>query len=165
MKSTQDLPTVTDLNTRPTEKELLLSALQHHHTGICHIGSITKVSIKVAKIFLYADDTSIIVTNPEYNGYKLTMNKLFHEVNKWFKTNLLTLNLKNTHHLQFTTMNYEELETHISFGIKQVVNSNCTKFLGLNTDNKLNWKDHIDYLITKLSSLCFIMSYQTHNVL
>jgi hypothetical protein len=37
-----------------------------------------------------------IVTNPEYNGYKLTMNKIFHEVNKWFKTNLLTLNLKNS---------------------------------------------------------------------
>jgi hypothetical protein len=54
-------------------------------------------------------------------------------------------------------MNYEELETHISFGNKRVVNSNCTKFLKLNIDNKLNWKDHIDYLITKLSSSCFIM--------
>jgi hypothetical protein len=39
-------------------------------------------------IFLYADDTSIIVTNPEYNGYKPAMNKIFHEVNTWFKANL-----------------------------------------------------------------------------
>jgi hypothetical protein len=34
------------------------------------------------------------VTNPEYNGCKLAMNKIFHEVNTWFKDNLLTLNLK-----------------------------------------------------------------------
>jgi hypothetical protein len=85
------------------------------------------------------------------------MNKLFHEVNTWFKTNLLTLNLKKTHHLQFSTMNCDELDMHINVSHKQLVNSNCTKFLGLNIDNKLSWKNHIDYLVTKLSSSCFIM--------
>jgi hypothetical protein len=34
------------------------------------------------------------VTNPEYNGYKLAMNKIFHEVKTWFKANLLTLKKK-----------------------------------------------------------------------
>jgi hypothetical protein len=28
---------------------------------------------------------------------------------------------------------------------------------GLNIDNGLSWKNHIDYLVTKLSSSCFIM--------
>jgi hypothetical protein len=46
---------------------------------------------------------------------------------------------------------------HINFSHKQLVNSNCTKFLGLNTDNRLSWKNHIDYLVTKLGSSCFIM--------
>jgi hypothetical protein len=54
---------------------------------LLYINDITKVPIKGAKIFLYADDASIIVTNPKYNDYKLAMNKTFHEVNKWFKTN------------------------------------------------------------------------------
>jgi hypothetical protein len=58
------------------------------------INVVTKVPSKGANIFLYADDTSIIATNPKYNGYKLIMNKTFQEVNKWFKSNLLTLNLK-----------------------------------------------------------------------
>jgi hypothetical protein len=61
---------------------------------LLYINDITKVSIDGTKIFLYADDTSIIVTNPDYNGYKLTMNKIFHKVSKWFKINLLSLNLK-----------------------------------------------------------------------
>jgi hypothetical protein len=71
-----------------------------------------------------------------------------------FKANLL---LKKTHHLQFSTTNHDELDMHISFSHKQHVNSSCTKFLGLNTDNKLSWKNHIDYLVTNLSSSCFIM--------
>jgi hypothetical protein len=53
-----------------------------------------KVSIDGTNIFLYVDDTSIIVTNPDYSGYKVTMNEIFHEVSKWFKINLLSLNQK-----------------------------------------------------------------------
>ena len=61
---------------------------------LLYVNDITKLSTNGAKIFLYVDDTSIIATNPDYNGYKLTMNKVFHEVSKWFKINLLSLNLK-----------------------------------------------------------------------
>jgi hypothetical protein len=61
---------------------------------LLYINDITKVSIKGVQILLYDDDTSIIVTNPEFNGYELAMNKTFHEVNTWFKANLLMLNLK-----------------------------------------------------------------------
>jgi hypothetical protein len=59
---------------------------------LLYINDITNVCINGAKIFLYADDTSIIVTNPDHNGCKLAMNKIFHEVNNWFKTNMLSLN-------------------------------------------------------------------------
>jgi hypothetical protein len=32
-----------------------------------------------------------------------------------------------------------------------------TKFLGLITDNTLSWKGHIDYIIPKLSSACYVI--------
>jgi hypothetical protein len=32
-----------------------------------------------------------------------------------------------------------------------------TKFFGLMTDNTLSWKGHIDYIIPKLSSACYVM--------
>jgi hypothetical protein len=32
-----------------------------------------------------------------------------------------------------------------------------TKFLGIQVDNNLNWKTHIQYIIPKLSSACFAM--------
>jgi hypothetical protein len=37
---------------------------------LLYINDITKVSIDGTNIFLYADDTSIIVANPDYNGFK-----------------------------------------------------------------------------------------------
>jgi hypothetical protein len=46
---------------------------------LLYINDIAKLSIRGVKFF-YADDTSINVTNPEYNGYKLATNKIFHEV-------------------------------------------------------------------------------------
>jgi hypothetical protein len=42
---------------------------------LLYINDLTKVPSKGANIFLYADDRSIIVTNAEYNGYKLIMNR------------------------------------------------------------------------------------------
>jgi hypothetical protein len=85
------------------------------------------------------------------------MNKIFHEVSKWFKINLLSLSLKETHYLQFKMINQDDLDMDIGLSHKQIFNSNCTKFLGLIIDNKLFWKDHIDYFTTKLSTTCFIM--------
>jgi hypothetical protein len=45
-----------------------------------YINDITQISVNGTKIFLYADDTSIIVANSEYDYYKLAMNKIFCEV-------------------------------------------------------------------------------------
>jgi hypothetical protein len=124
---------------------------------LLYINDITKVSINGTNIFLYADDTSIIVTNPNYVNYKLTMTRIFDEVNTWFRINLLKLNINKTHILQFTSMNYEDYGIHNNISQNFLANSECIKFLGLNIDNGLSWKNHIDYLVTKLSLSCFIM--------
>jgi hypothetical protein len=49
--------------------------------SLLYINDITKVSVNGAKIVLYADNTSIIVTNSEYDDYKSAINKIFYEVN------------------------------------------------------------------------------------
>jgi hypothetical protein len=46
---------------------------------IIYINDITKVLINGTNIFLYADDTSIIVTSSKYIDYKLTMTRIFDE--------------------------------------------------------------------------------------
>jgi hypothetical protein len=58
---------------------------------------------------------------------------------------------------QFITMNNDDYDMHNRTIHNLPANSECIKFWGLNIDNKLSWKSHIDYLVTKLSLLCFIM--------
>jgi hypothetical protein len=62
------------------------------------------------KIILYADDTSIIVTNPKCIDYKLTMTRIFDEVNDWFRINLLKLNIWRNRPMQevITFRNFKE---------------------------------------------------------
>jgi len=37
-----------------------------------------------------------------------------------------------------------------------------SKFLGLQTDNHLNWKEHIETMIPKLSGACYAISSMVH---
>jgi hypothetical protein len=121
---------------------------------LLYINDISKVSVNGAKILLYADDTSITVTNPEYNNYNLIMTRIFHEANTWFRAYLLKLNINKTHILQFVTINHGDYGMHNCINHNLPANSECITFLG---DDKLSWKSHIDYLVTRLRSLCFVM--------
>jgi hypothetical protein len=79
------------------------------------INDLPKITSTDAKIFLYADDTSIIVTKPNLECFKITVNEIFLDINKWFKTNLLSLNLKKTHCLQFRAKNCHDSNIKIGY--------------------------------------------------
>jgi hypothetical protein len=85
------------------------------------------------------------------------MDKIFCEVNTSFRINLLKLNVNSTHILQFITKYHDDHHMHNNIRYKLPANSECIKFFSLNIDNKLSWKNHINYFVTKLSSSCFIM--------
>jgi hypothetical protein len=53
------------------------------------------------RILLYADDTSIIVTSPNLEKYKKQINKIFRNINYWFKLNQLVLNYNKTLHTSY----------------------------------------------------------------
>lgn len=53
-----------------------------------------KITIKNTKFILYADDTSTIVTNPTPKYFKINLNKIYVDMNKWLETNLLSFNFK-----------------------------------------------------------------------
>ena len=45
----------------------------------------------------------------------------------------------------------------------QIINQvKCTKFLGLNVDDELSWKDHVDQVATKISKMTGIMVKARH---
>jgi hypothetical protein len=70
-------------------------------------------------LVLFADDTSFIITN--YNKAEFKHNKydMFSEINKWFRSNLLSLNYDKTYLLQFVTKTNQEIDMQISLNKKK----------------------------------------------
>jgi NADH:ubiquinone oxidoreductase subunit B-like Fe-S oxidoreductase len=61
-------------------------------------------------------------------------------------------------------MTYKSPQYHLNIGYdeKCIEESINTKFLGLKIDNRLNWKNHIDLMITKLSRPCCAIRSMSH---
>ena len=67
----------------------------------------------------------------------------------------MLLNLEETHFLQFSTKNSQEIDVQISYGNKQISENCNTMFLGFMIDDKLSWGLHIDEIVLKLNKACF----------
>jgi hypothetical protein len=107
---------------------------------------------------LYADDTSFIITNPSPREFASKLNKIFADVHEWFRNNLLSLNLNKTKYLQFRTKNSQKLDLNITLMNNQITN---TKFLGLNIDDTLSQKSHINQILLRLSSASYAVKVIT----
>jgi hypothetical protein len=88
-----------------------------------------KVTAKNAKLVLYADDNSFKITNPCPIEFANKLNKIFTDVNEWFRNNLLSLNFNKTTYLQFPIKNSQKLDSNITLPNNQITNSINTNIL------------------------------------
>jgi hypothetical protein len=58
---------------------------------------------KIVKDNAEIDDTSIIITSLNPTNFTNSANKILQDINKWFTTNLLSLNAEKTQYMQFVT--------------------------------------------------------------
>jgi len=56
---------------------------------------------KIASSILFADDTSIIISNANPEEFKTSISTVMTEITNWFQSNLLTLNFNKTIFLEF----------------------------------------------------------------
>jgi hypothetical protein len=79
------------------------------------------------------------------------------------------LNFDKTHFIQFNNASKCTSVTEIEYEDEQISIAKQTKFLGLNINNNLSWKTHIESIKNKLSSACCIIRlvklYVTANIL
>jgi hypothetical protein len=121
---------------------------------ILYINDLSNIIINKSKPVLFADDTRII-TNCSPKDYENYIIKIFKNINYWCKANLLTLKLDKTYSIQFFIMNSNAMNVHTDYGNNHIAKSTNTKFLGLIMDNMLSWKEHVDWLMSKLGSACY----------
>jgi len=114
------------------------------------------------KILLYVDDTSIIVTSLNVETLQEQSDKIFQDVNNWFKINQLALNCNKTQYLHFNTKKSMDYSLKPNFKCNNIKISSQTKFLGLIIDDTLSWMAHIDTNMFKLITACFAIRIIQH---
>lgn len=112
---------------------------------------------KMVTPVIFADDTSIIITNSNKTDFGNVLQQTMIEMSSWFRSNLLTLNYDKTHFLQFLTTHKNEMQQQIVISNLKITNINSTRFLGLKIDNTLTWREHVTELIPKLNKACYVI--------
>jgi len=105
---------------------------------LIYINNLAKVLRGLAEPILFADDTSIIVSNKDTQELKNKLESVMNIAVNWFQNNLLSLNLEKTHFLQFLTKQYNKFNIQIVVPNSIIPNANSTKFLGLTIDSTLS---------------------------
>jgi hypothetical protein len=61
---------------------------------LIYINDLSRILNSAANPILFADDTSIIISNTDLHEFKNNITLIMDETIKWFQSNLLTLNCK-----------------------------------------------------------------------
>ena len=113
---------------------------------------------KSTKIRLFADDSNVFIIHNDI--YKLfdEANIVINDLNHWFICNKLSINFDKTTYMIFKpTRNVNDIiqNSKLNISVNNVVigRTNSTKYLGIHLDEMLCWKDHVQYLNKKISSV------------
>jgi len=101
---------------------------------LLYINDLPTIIPDISNPILFAGDTSMIITNSGFHVFKKDIHSIIIQLNRWFKSHLLSLNLDKTHFLQFLTKNSHEIDLQISYENKQISKIHYTKVLGLIID-------------------------------
>ena len=81
---------------------------------LLYINDLSKITPDISNPILFANDTSMIITNSVLQVFKKDIYSIITQLNRWFKSNLSSLNLDKTHFLQFLNKNSHEIALKIS---------------------------------------------------
>ena len=117
------------------------------------------VNVQDSTVSMYADDTSLCHQSHNLTQLNEAINNDLKQLDTWLKGNKLSLNVAKTHAMLVTTKRKhstlksrnEDLELKIRENDLQVVQE--TKYLGVQIDCSLDWKQQIKAVSTKGSRL------------
>lgn len=120
---------------------------------LIYINNIHNIGLK-GHITLYADDTCLFYFGSNINEIVTVAQNDLDTLQKWFSSNLLTINTAKTNYIIFAAKN-KQIKPYTPLTINSVpINKvNTEKYLGLILDSTLTWKPHIDKIKCKLTSL------------
>jgi hypothetical protein len=112
---------------------------------IIYINDLYPTINTLSEPILFTDDTSVIISSKNLNLFAMSNTVLSH-MSKGVISNKLVLNLDKTNIIKFKINKSPQHDLNIGYDIKCTEESTNTKFLGLQIDNHLKWKNHIDLM-------------------
>jgi hypothetical protein len=97
-----------------------------------------------------------------FDDFSAMSKTVLSHTSKLFTSNKLVLNLDKTNIIKCITNKSPQYDLNIGYDEKYIEESINTNFLGLQIDNHLNWKNHIDLMIPKVHKACCEMNSMSH---
>jgi len=88
------------------------------------------------RIVLFADDSNMIISNPDPIKFRDDANKILQHIHEWFYANLISLNWEKTHFMNFTTKNNSFSKFDIIYKDMKLTTVDSVQFLGLTVMEK-----------------------------
>ena len=101
------------------------------------------------KIVLYADDTSLIISERTKNECELRMSESMSELEDWFLRNNLLLNIAKTQLVSFSRT--DDCGSVFEYKDRTLNSSDSASFLGVTIDRRLDWGQHTEHLCVSLA--------------
>ena len=124
---------------------------------IIYINDLPRHINHFTNVVLFVDDTSILITEKNYENLNQKIRLTLYFASRWFKANQLVFNLKKTNIIKFSPLHFllsQLITEHNNTTISEVPD---TKFLGVQIYSNLNWKCHIGWILPKLSTVIFVI--------
>jgi hypothetical protein len=110
-----------------------------------------------AKPVIYADGNSVLLTAKNDEQLQIKINCTLDYMIGWFSANGLPLNMEKTIIMKFPSNYHQNEAFQIIYQKKIMIGINNTKFLGLELDKNICWRNHIQKILSKLSSVCYLV--------
>ena len=125
---------------------------------LIYINGLSTVSEACLPI-LFADDTNVFITGRNIDVMCQQLNDDLEKIQEWLCCNKLSLNVLKTHYMIFSPRSKIISDVDIKICNVNISRVYVTKFLGVQIDAQLNWKNkkHVEYINKKLSKCTAIL--------
>ena len=110
-------------------------------------------SSSLLEFVLFADDSNVFLSHSSYDDLIRLLNEELLNISRWFKVNMLSLNLNKTNYILFSS-NRKACPNSLGTVIidaKEIPQVSSVKFLGVYVDQHLTWKTHIEQISRKIA--------------
>jgi hypothetical protein len=124
---------------------------------LLYINDLPQLVKENVKPVLFADDTSFILSNSDPHLMISDVKEVLGKIQNWFNLYRMLLYYKKTKAMQcFLNTNHQRFDS-IEHNSNKVNVVNSIKCLGIIIDSSLTWREHTDYINSKLNSLGYMV--------